>query len=80
MEKHEQVPVWFFVGGVLLVYGAIIALVGVYNLFVPQVNPDLPMQWLHADLWWGVVLILLGGFYVARYCPWRWSTHGTRFG
>jgi hypothetical protein len=71
MDKREQLPVWFFVGAVLLVYGAIIALVGVYNLFPRHVNPDLAMQWLHADLWWGVVLTSLGGFYAARYCPWR---------
>ena len=71
MDKHEQVPVWFFVGAVLLVYGAIIALVGVYNLFPQHVNPDFAIQWLHADLCWGVVLTLLGGFYAAHYCPWR---------
>ena len=71
MDRHEQVPVWLFVGAVLLVYGAIITLTGIYNLFPQHVNPDLAMQWLHADLWWGAALTLLGGFYVVRYCPWR---------
>jgi hypothetical protein len=71
MNKPEQVPVWFFVGVLLLVYGAIIAMVGVYHLFPQQANPDLAMQWLHADLWWGALLTLLGGFYTARYRPRR---------
>jgi hypothetical protein len=71
MNKPEQLPVWFFVGVVLLVYGAIIALGGVYHLFRQQANPDLAMQWLHADLWWGALLTLLGAFYTARYRPRR---------
>ena len=72
MDEHEQVPIWFFVGILLLVYGIIIAAVGVYNLLFPgQVNPHLALQWLHADLWWGTVLAVLGGFYTAHYFPSR---------
>ena len=71
MDEHEQIPIWFFIGGLLLVYGIIIAAVGVYHLFAGQVNPDLALQWLHADLWWGIVLIALGGFYILHYFPSR---------
>jgi hypothetical protein len=69
MDERKQIPIWFFVGGLLLVYGIIIAAVGVYNLFPGHVNPGLALQWLHADLWWGILLIALGGFYTLHYFP-----------
>jgi hypothetical protein len=71
MDERKQIPIWFFIGGLLLIYGIIIAIVGVYNLFPGHVNPGLVLQRLHADLWWGVVLIALGGFYTLHYFPSR---------
>ena len=72
MEEHKQIPIWFFVGGLLLVYGIIIAFEGVLHIFAPPANKDLALQGLHADLWWGTILILLGGFYTWHYFP-RWK-------
>jgi hypothetical protein len=72
MNQREQIPIWFFIGGLLLVYGVIITAVGVYNLTPWHVvNPGLALQRLHADLWWGIVLIALGGFYTVYYFPSR---------
>jgi hypothetical protein len=69
MQKREQIPIWFFIGGLLLVYGVIIASTGTYNLLYGVTKPGLVLQWLHADLWWGCLLIALGGFYVWHYFP-----------
>jgi hypothetical protein len=71
MDEHEQIPIWFFVGCLLLVYGIIITAEGVCHFFVAQVNKDLALQWIHADLWWGIVLVVLGGFYTFHYFPLR---------
>jgi hypothetical protein len=71
MDEHKPVPIWFFVGMLLLVYGIIITTEGVYNLFPGHANPDLALQWLHADLWWGIVLTVLGSFYASHYFPSR---------
>jgi hypothetical protein len=71
MDKNEQIPIWFFIGGLLLVYGVIITAVGVYFLFAAHANRDLALQGLHADLWWGIILIVLGGFYALHYRPRR---------
>jgi len=49
----------------------IITAVGVYYLFAMRENQDLALQYLHADLWWGIFLIALGGFYTQHYFPWR---------
>ena len=71
MDEQRQVPIWFFVGCLLLAYGIIIAATGAVHLFVPPANTGLALQKLHADLWWGIVLIVLGGFYTLHYSPWK---------
>ena len=72
MNERRQIPIWFFVGGLLLVYGVIITTVGVCHLTPWRfVNRELALQWIHADLWWGIVLIALGGFYTWHYFPSR---------
>jgi hypothetical protein len=70
MDEQEQIPIWFFIGGLLLAYGIIITAVGVYYLFVPA-PPELSLQQYHPDLWWGILLIVLGGFYTVHYFPRR---------
>jgi hypothetical protein len=70
MNEREQIPIWFFIGGLLLVYGIILTSVGIYNLTPWHIEyPNLALQWLHADLWWGLLLIALGGFYTLHYFP-----------
>jgi hypothetical protein len=71
MDKKEQIPIWFFVGVLLLAYGIIITAVGVCFLFIAHANKDLALQYVHADLWWGLVLLALGAFYTLYYAPWR---------
>jgi hypothetical protein len=74
MDNHEQIPIWFFIGTLLLVYGVIITAVGVYYLFFAHENQDLALQGLHADFWWGIFLVVLGGFYTLHYRPRREKT------
>ena len=57
MEKKSMVPIWFFIGVILLVYGAIITGVSVYDLFVTPVR-TVVLQNLHAGVWWGAFLLL----------------------
>ena len=78
MESEHQVPIWFFVGFLLLVYGLLIVGAGIYALQVPsdvQINlkaswPQAPWFFLHADLWWGGVMVLVGAGYCYRFHPW----------
>ncbi len=79
MESEHQVPIWFFVGFLLLIYGLLIVGAGIYALQVPtdvQRNlqaswPDAPWFFLHADLWWGAVMAVVGAGYCYRFHPWR---------
>ena len=65
-EGHRMVPVWFFVGVILLIYGVLILATGLYEFSHP---PATVLAYLHPAIWWGALLIILGGVYVYVYMP-----------
>ncbi|MCU1269140.1 MAG: hypothetical protein JWN74_434 [Acidobacteriaceae bacterium] len=65
-EKHHIIPVWFFVGVLLLVYGVLIFISGLAEWSHP---PDVVLAELHAPVWWGALLIALGTVYVLMFWP-----------
>jgi hypothetical protein len=65
-EKHEIIPVWFFVGVLFLVYGVLIFVSGLAEWSHP---PDTVLANLHAPVWWGGLLIALGVLYCGLYRP-----------
>jgi len=69
-EKHHIIPVWFFVGILLLVYGAMILATGIYEVAHPPEN-RVVLYDLHASIWWGGLLVILGVIYVLHFAPWR---------
>ncbi len=68
MENEHQIPIWFFIGGVLAVYGVLILGAGLYALAWPPEHP-VKLANLHADIWWGVLLTIVGTFYFLKYRP-----------
>ena len=62
------IPVWFFVGVILLVYGLIILATGIYEFSSP---PPTVLSSTHPAVWWGALLIVIGGVYVYLYNPRR---------
>jgi hypothetical protein len=67
-EHHQMLPVWFFIGVLLFVYGVIILWVGVSDYNQPT---QVILANEHANVWGGIILILLGGFYTIRFWPRR---------
>jgi FtsH-binding integral membrane protein len=65
-EEHRIIPVWFFVGVILLIYGILILATGIYEFHNP---PPTVLANLHPALWWGVLLIILGGLFVYIHMP-----------
>jgi hypothetical protein len=66
MTKDSHLSIWFFVGILLTFYGLIIVGAGIYGLFAP---PAVVLSNLHADLWWGAILLAIGVFYCYRFNP-----------
>jgi hypothetical protein len=65
-EKHHIIPVWFFVGVLLFVYGVLIFISGLAEYSHP---PDTVLAELHAPVWWGALLIVMGGMYILLFRP-----------
>ena len=65
-EKHHIIPVWFFVGLLLFIYGVLIFISGLAEWSHP---PDVVRADLHAPVWWGALLIVLGGVYCLMFRP-----------
>jgi FtsH-binding integral membrane protein len=61
MEKERHlIPVWFFIGVLLLTYGLIIFGTGVCWLSHP---PETVLARYHPAIWWGILLVVIGAFY-----------------
>ena len=67
--NRSIIPVWFFVGVLLLVYGLLILASGLVDWSHPPQGVELTK--LHAPVWWGGLLVVLGLVYCAKYYPRR---------
>lgn len=68
--RHLQIPVWFFIGLILLADGLLIFGWGVYRLLRPEaLGREVALGGLHADVWWGLLITALGLFYTFRFPP-----------
>jgi uncharacterized membrane protein HdeD (DUF308 family) len=65
-----MVSIWFFIGISLAVNGALILAAGLYQLANPPANPVVLFN-LHANVWWGAVLLVGGLFYCIYFAPGR---------
>ena len=72
MKSGGSLSIWFFIGISLAVNGAVIFARGIYELLYPP-PPDVQvvLASLHANVWWGAVLLLLGLFFSIRHSPAR---------
>jgi hypothetical protein len=77
MKPGGSISIWFFIGLSLLVNGALILAAGLYGLANPPEHPVVLYQ-LHASVWWGGLLFLLGAAYCYHFAPGRRSPEGQR--
>lgn len=68
----DAIPIWFFIGVVLLINGLLVAGSGLYALLNPPETPLLLAN-LHADLWWGLLMTAVGLYYTLHFRPRRGS-------
>jgi hypothetical protein len=65
-----MLSIWFFIGLLLLAYGILILGAGIYEYISPPEHP-LVLAELHAGIWWGVLLIVMGLLYTVKFRPGR---------
>jgi uncharacterized membrane protein len=51
--------IWYFVGLLLTVMGAVITVSALHSLVRPPAQPKI-LSHLHPDLWWGIVMLAFG--------------------
>ena len=67
-NAHGSLSIWFFIGVLLTAYGLLITGTGLYELASPPEHPVVLAN-LHAPIWWGAVLLVIGLFYFIRFFP-----------
>lgn len=63
---QQMLPVWFFIGLLLMIYGIIILIEAVCDWSEPS---SVVLARYHAGLWGGVLLLLIGSFYTLWFWP-----------
>jgi hypothetical protein len=70
MKAGGSLSIWFFTGVCLGVNGLLIFARGIYETINPPAN-KVVLYDLHANLWWGGLLLILGVVYCLRFSPAR---------
>jgi hypothetical protein len=70
MKSGGSLSIWFFIGVSLLVNGAVILARGIYEIVSPPEH-QVVLYKLHANVWWGALLLVLGLFFSMRFSPAR---------
>jgi FtsH-binding integral membrane protein len=65
-EERHMIPVWFFVGILLLIYGMLIFISGITEWSHP---PPTVLANLHAPVWWGAIMVAMGAVFVGAFRP-----------
>ena len=68
MPAKKQISVWFFIGVLLLIYGALILSAALYELTSPP-ERTVVLQSLHVGVWWGALVLALGAVYTWLFRP-----------
>lgn len=67
--RGSGIPIWFFIGVLLVIYGVMICSYGILELLTRNYPPMVQLANLHTPIWWGGVLALAGLFYVLKFRP-----------
>jgi hypothetical protein len=68
MKTGGSLSIWFFIGISLLVNGLLILGAGIYEFIHPPLE-EVVLFHLHANVWWGAILAIIGAVYCSYYAP-----------
>jgi|WetSurMetagenome_2_1015567.scaffolds.fasta_scaffold337449_1 hypothetical protein len=77
MAKDDFISIWYFVGLLLDIYGVLILGSGIYDYINPSAT-DVHMAYMHAGIWWGAMMVVLGIVYTIKFAPKRASSPSGR--
>ena len=65
------IPIWFFIGILLTVYGGMIGVYGLYEWATASYPVGVQLTELHTPAWWGAILFVVGVLYLIKFRPGR---------
>ncbi len=70
--REGGISIWFFIGVSLLVNGILIEGAGIWELIAPPpLDARVVLFNLHANVWWGALLLIFGLAYCVKFLPGR---------
>ena len=69
-KQQKPISIWYFIGLLLTVYGVLILGAGLYDLVAGIKRATVHAE-LHAGVWWGALLLVLGLVYAYIFSPGR---------
>ncbi len=63
-----HISIWFFIGVLLTIYGALIFGYGIYE-YATGTLANVVLKELHTPFWWGACMLVLGLFYSIKFRP-----------
>ncbi len=64
-DKKGMRSIWYFVGLIMSAIGLIEISAGIYDLYFPSAK-DIKLANLHANIWWGVMILITGLVYISK--------------
>jgi hypothetical protein len=68
MHGKGFISIWFFIGSLLGIYGILIIGAGLNEWANPPAT-HVVLSNLHAAVWWGAIMLVMGAFYVIKFRP-----------
>jgi len=65
-----MVSIWYFIGLLILIYGVLVVGAGIAEWISPPAQTT-ELAGLHMAVWWGALMIVLGGVYAYIFRPGR---------
>ena len=79
-EHHDDpshgISIWFFIGALLTVYGIIVLVASL--LPASGAEAHVVLANLHAGIWWGAMMLVLGLVYTIKFAPKKTSSPSAR--
>ena len=73
MHEEDGLSIWFFVGVMLTIYGIIVLIANIPAFTSTIESHHVVLERLHAGLWWGILLTLLGALFLYLHWPGKHS-------
>jgi hypothetical protein len=75
--KKNHISIWFLIGLQLAIFGVLITGSGLEQYFFPPPEQTTALADLHAAIWWGALMLILGLFYLCKFYPGRPASRST---